>query len=352
MKLTHLITSLKGGGTENFLDQLIRYSPENWTHQVLFLKKDGVTGDRLRQRGISPKKVTAIQLYQELRTQKPEALHTLLYRANQLGRVIGRVAGVKRIISSQRAIDSWQKPWHVYLDSFTLPFCDDVIVNSSAAESLVRARIKNHSKPRITRIFNGVDLERFSPQDRTAARQKLQLPIEGILGGSLMRLHAEKGADRILAFAQKALQENRALHLVVGGVGPLESQLREQSKKEPWAARWHWLGWVEDTPSFYAALDFFWSLSREESFPQSLLEASVMGVPWIAPNIGGIPDLMNAKVPGTFGTLYTAGNIVEAAALLPDIISKRQNLQTPPLAAFRQAFSVQEMAARFYHALT
>jgi glycosyltransferase involved in cell wall biosynthesis len=348
VKIVHLITSLEGGGTENFLYQLIRYSPADWTHHVLFLKKDGVIGDRLRQQAISPRKVTGGELYPILRREKPDVLHTLLYRANQVGRVIGRVAGVKRIISSQRAIDAWQKPWHILLDSFTLPFCNDVFVNSSAAEALVRVRIKQHATPRVTRILNGVDLERFSIQDRSAARQKLQLPGGAVIGGSLMRLHAEKGADYILPFAAKALQENPALHLVVGGVGPLEQPLRAQSGKEPWGKRLHWLGWIEDTPAFYAALDFFWSLSREESFPQSLLEATVMGIPWLAPEVGGVPDLIAA---GARGRLYPVGDIPQAAMSVRDLLEKNVPLTNSALDAFRQAFSVQKMAARFYSAL-
>jgi len=349
VKIVHLITSLEGGGTENFLHQLIRYSPKNHSHEVLYLKKDGIIGDRLRQGGVSPKKITATQLYPVLRQKNPDVLHTLLFRANQMGRVIGRVAGVKQIISSQRSIDAWQKPWHIYLDSFTLPFCDQVVVNSSAAEALVRQRIKNHSKPCITKLLNGVDLERFSSQDRQAARQKLGLQAGNIvLGGSLMRLHAEKGADTILAFAQKSLLANPALHLVVGGIGPLEQQLRAQSALESWGNRLQWLGWVEDTPAFYAALDFFWSLSREESFPQSLLEASVMGIPWVAPDVGGVPDLIAAGAPGV---LYPVEDLEAAAARIPEAITQG-DLQHQKLETFRQAFSVQEMAARFYNALT
>ncbi len=349
MKLLHLITSLEGGGTENFLHQLVRYSPERWTHDVLFLKKDGVTGERLRQLGLSPRKVTAGQFYQAIRQSKPDVLHTLLYRAHQVGRVIGRVAGVKRIISSQRSIDAWQNAWPIYLDSFTLPFCDQVFVNSSAAEALVRKRIKNNSTPRITRLLNGVDLERFFMQDRDAARQKLDLPSGAVvIGGSLMRLHAEKGADYILPFARKILAQHPEMHLVVGGVGPLENQLRAQSLQESWSERLHWLGWVEDTPAFYAALNFFWSLSREESFPQSLLEASVMGIPWLAPEIGGVPDLMAAGAPGT---LYPVNDWKAAATLAPEVLRKSATPQKSGLEIFRRGFSVQEMAARFYNAL-
>jgi glycosyltransferase involved in cell wall biosynthesis len=334
MKITHLITSLEGGGTENFLCQLLKHSPKSVSHHVLFLKKDGVFGERIRALGIPVQAADAGTVWRALRADRPDVLHTCLYRAHQLGRVMGRLAGVPRIVSSQRAIDAWQMPWHVYLDGFTLQFCDDVIVNSSAAERLVRRRIGSHATPRVTRILNGVDLNRFKLQDRDTARRVLELPEGNTrIGGSLMRLHREKGADYILRFAKAALMKNPNLHLAVGGVGPLETTLHAASLKETWGHRLHWLGWVEDTPAFYAALDFFWSLSREESFPQSLLEASVMSIPWIAPEVGGVPDLIAA---GAKGQLYPSGNIDQAAALVHELL---------------QAFSVDKMASRFYSAI-
>jgi len=347
--LVHLITSLEGGGTEIFLWHLLKYAPKNLAQRVFYLKKDGVIGERIRALNIPVQKVDSRLLWQELRKNTPDVLHTCLYRAHQLGRVFGRMAGIKRIVSSQRAIDSWQKPWHVYVDAFTLPFCDDVVVNSSAAEKLVRGRIGPRATPRITKILNGVDLQRFMPGDRIAARRVLGLPEEAPIGGSLMRLHAEKGADYIVPFAEKIFALNPSLHLVVGGVGPMEMRLKQQTQNKPWSHRLHWAGWIENTPVFYAALDFFWLLSREESFPQSLLEASVMGIPWIAPEIGGVPDLISAGAPGQ---TYRAKDIRQAADLALNI-SQNQLLRTPfNRETFSLNFAIEKKVAQFYDGIS
>src|SRR5205814_568047 len=52
-KIRHLITSLEGGGTENFLYQILAHSPTGYDHEVLYLKKDGVIGDRIRRHQIT-----------------------------------------------------------------------------------------------------------------------------------------------------------------------------------------------------------------------------------------------------------------------------------------------------------
>lgn len=346
MKIVHLITSLEGGGTENFLYQIISRSPKNMAHRVFFLKKDGVFGDRLRALGISVAPAAG-GLIRLLRAEQPDVLHTCLYRAHQLGRVTGRLAGVPRIVSSQRAIDAWQNPLHRYLDSFTLQFCNAVIVNSAAAEALVRERAGIHSSLAIARIPNGVDLNRFQPMERAAARRALGLPEQAVIAGSLMRLHAEKGADYIVRFAEAALTQNPNLHLAIGGTGPLKDVLRRETARRPWHTRLHWLGWVENAPAFYAALDAFWLLSREESFPQSLLEASCMGVPWVAPDVGGVRDLIAA---GARGAMVPTGQPEKAAEAIAHI--DRAPWTAEALERFRQTFSVDEMVRRVYDTLS
>src|SRR5205085_1586108 len=114
-----------------------------------------------------------------------------------------------------------------------------------------------------------------------------------------------KGGDLIPLFAKQVLEANPNLHLLIGGRGPLENNLKEATENASWSNRLHWLGWESDGRRAMAASDFCFLLSREESFPQVLLEASALGLPWIAPGVGGIPDLVAA---GAVGTLFEAGN--------------------------------------------
>src|SRR3954470_7911394 len=136
----HLITSLEGGGSEHYLYQLLSNSPANVSHSVFYLKRGGVIAERIKTLGITPRRTTPVSLWNVLQRDRPQVLHTLLYRAHQVGRVMGTIAGVPRIVSSQQAIDAWQKPWHRAIDRWKLRYCDAVLVNSRAAETLVRER--------------------------------------------------------------------------------------------------------------------------------------------------------------------------------------------------------------------
>src|SRR5207247_1060882 len=150
-----------GGGTENFLYQVLSGSPKSYTHQVFYLGHDGVNGDRIRALGIPVQRTSLRGLYCSLRDNPPDVLHLCLYWANQVGRVMGRLAHVPFILSSHRTIDIWQKPWHRILDRWTLPFCHAVAVNSDAARVVLEERIKSaRTSPPIFKIENGLDFDK------------------------------------------------------------------------------------------------------------------------------------------------------------------------------------------------
>jgi glycosyltransferase involved in cell wall biosynthesis len=351
-RFLHLITSLEGGGTENFLYQVISRSPAGHQHRVLYLKKNGVFGQRLRRIGISVEKAgMPWRLAAALGRERPDVLHTCLFRAHQLGRIFGERAGIPCIVSSQRSIDGWAGSWQQGLDAWTLPKCHLVVANSAAAQRLVEARRGSSPRPSVVRIENGIDMSAFSRQDRFAARLAYKLPLDALVGGTLMRLHSEKGADRLPALARELLSAKDRLHLIIGGIGPLAKKVQRETAGKPWSSRLHWIGWEDNTSRFLSAIDFFFSVSREESFPQTLLEASALGIPWIAPAVGGTEELRSVA---SAGVTYTAERPQAAAGAVFQVIRllneyKRQAEQVAP--TVRARFSLSRMVEQFYGAV-
>ncbi len=346
--LFHLITSLEGGGTESFLHQLLLQSPAHFSHRVYYLKRNGIVGERIKSLGIPVVPVKSLYgFYETLKLEKPGVLHTCLYRAHQVGRVLGSAAGVPLILSSQRSIDSWAQVWHQKLDSWTLSKCKYVLVNSRAAQKVIEYRRGKCQTPIIVRIDNALN-DSFVKYDRWKARQTYHLPLDAIVGGTLMRLHSEKGADCIPDFAERVLTARADVHLIVAGVGPLEAKIRMQVKGTSWGARLHLIGWEENAPRFLSAIDFFWSLSREESFPQSLLEASGLGVPWIAPMVGGTEELLAS---GTGALTYPTSNpsgATHAAFEMLRLLNEFKRKAESVAPTIRARYSLSKMTSTFY----
>lgn len=350
-KVIHVITSLGGGGTENYLHQLLSRSPSSWQNEVLFLGKDGVIGERIRELGVPLERIPSPwDLARVLRARKPNVLHTCLYWAHQIGRWVGRRVEGLRIVSSHQAIDIWQKPWHRLLDQWSLPLCDCVVVNSEAAGCLIGKRLNGRTpRPPVVKIENGLDFDCFAPRNRETARQAYPIPPRAVVGGTLIRLHPEKGAEKIPAFADAVLKAHPNLILLIAGTGPLEQRLKEATKG--WHDRLRWLGWQDDTVQFLSSLDFFWLLSREESFPQALLEASGMALPWIAPDVGGIRELLES---GAAGLLYPAGDLTAAVGRSAELLRSRDvftESAKKALPALKTRYALDRMVKAFYDLL-
>lgn len=141
-------------------------------------------------------------------------------------------------------------------------------------------------------IMNGISTDHFLPGDQNAARQKLNLPKNIKVIGCAARLAAVK-SHNILLSAVAQLPEDA--HLALAGGGELEQDLRQQAKSLGISDRVHFLGVVEDMPSFYHAIDVFCLASQREGLPLSPLEAQSCGRNVVLTDVGGCSE---AIAPG------------------------------------------------------
>jgi len=147
---------------------------------------------------------------------------------------------------------------------------------------------------------NWIHLERFAQwkEKKEEARNMLGIPKEKKVVLFVHHLSKRKGVHRIVPVAQRLLDIADILFLVVGS-GPEEEYLKSEIKllsagKEKLENSIRLEGSVpnKEIPKYLAAADIFFMPSDEEGFPRSLLEAMAMGVPFVASNVGGIPEII------------------------------------------------------------
>jgi glycosyltransferase involved in cell wall biosynthesis len=89
----------------------------------------------------------------------------------------------------------------------------------------------------------------------------------------------------------------------------MKSQLVELAEDMGLTDSIKWVGWLSDVKAlgaFYRSLDLLVMPSRQESFGVSAVEAAASGLPVIASNIGGIPEVV---VDGETGLLVNAEDV-------------------------------------------
>jgi glycosyltransferase involved in cell wall biosynthesis len=156
-------------------------------------------------------------------------------------------------------------------------------------------------------IHNGVDTEVFAPRQRDPEqRRALGAGPDDILVASVSRLVAWKG-ERVVLEALAGLPER--VRCVVIGEGPDERNLRRLAQERGIAGRVRFLGRVphRELPLVLSQCDLFVQPSiGEEAFGISVVEAMACGLPVLASDNGGLPELV---VDGETGRLLPPGSV-------------------------------------------
>jgi glycosyltransferase involved in cell wall biosynthesis len=172
-------------------------------------------------------------------------------------------------------------------------------------------------------LYNAVDVRRFAEAE--PGRRGLGLEPHQIAIGTIAQVRKGKGIDIILEVARR-LRDEHLMFFIAGPDGSGEeefaAQMRTQAVEDPsLRGRVRFLGSLEDIPTFLKSLDVFVLPTRSEAFGIVIVEAMASGVPVVATNIGGVPEIVNSPdigllVPGVTPALFASG-IVEVLSL-PD----------------------------------
>ncbi len=182
---------------------------------------------------------------------------------------------------------------------------------------------------RVTVIPCGVDLDRFQPVDRTAARKHIGAGPKEKLVLYVGRLAPEKGLDRLIRAVAQLGHISELRLIVVGGDDehdPARRRMMDLSRSCGIAGRVAFQGRVEQSelPRFYSAADLLALPSSYESFGMVALEALACGTPVAATRVGAMEQLLRSYGNGRLApdlqpaSLATAiENVLRDRAALP-----------------------------------
>ena len=180
--------------------------------------------------------------------------------------------------------------------------CDGIVVPSANEKEYL---IKYYDAPRdkIRVIPCGVNLERFKPMDKTAARRQLTFSNEAPIVLYVGRYSPVKGLDylfKVLSY----LEHLGSLRLVLVGGDGEHSRMFEHLQSEAKALniqhRLIFTGSVDQEilPVYYSAADVLAVPSHYESFGLVALEALACGTPVVTTPVGAMKTIVQNGVTG------------------------------------------------------
>ncbi|MCH7699665.1 MAG: glycosyltransferase [Chloroflexi bacterium] len=227
-------------------------------------------------------------------------------------------------------------PLHRRLTRFALARADHVTATGLRLANAT-LRYMPQAKP-VTVVPYGVDLDRFPL--RSAAAQRV--PVVG----TVARLSREKGLDVLVRAVAQLSSDGRTLRLLLVGDGPERRKLERLADQLGIGELTEFRGEVphDDVPAVLAELDVFAMPSLAEGFGVAALEAAATGLPVVASDVHGIPDVVEHLHTGLLVPPANPGALAGVLTKLLDDAALRQELGTAGRAFVKEHYRWQDNA--------
>jgi glycosyltransferase involved in cell wall biosynthesis len=241
-------------------------------------------------------------------------------------------ARVPVIVGSQRQLGDLLSTAQRRLQRAAFNLCDAVVCNSRAAAERLVSEGTPGSKIRV--IGNALAAEAFANTEPVLPKRLGTLRV-----GMIARMNTESKNHRFfLAAAAKVAHQFSKVEFLLAGDGPLRAQLEAEAAALGISDRTMFVGDRRDIPAVMAALDLSVNPSDSESLSNVILESMAAGVPVIASNVGGNPELVNPER----GMLVPARDAEALAAGITQLLGNQERREQ--LGSNSRQFAIQNFS--------
>ena len=283
------------------------------------------------------------EMWNFLRKEKPQIVHTHTPKAGIIGMLAARLAGVPHRLHTvaglplMEAIGTKRKILN-FVEKLTYSSATRVYPNSKGLyDFILQNNFTQSNKLKIIAngSSNGIDTTFFSPDqvtelERVTLREKLNIQPDNFVFVFVGRIVSDKGINELIkAFSELQAAENNEPAgiklLLVGGLendlDPLNPEtLVEINQNKDIIS----VGFQQDVRSFFAIADALVFPSYREGFPNVVMQAGAMGLPSIVSDINGCNEII---IEGENGLIIPSKNVEKLKEKMLTL-AKDKNLYT------------------------
>ncbi|MBF0456387.1 MAG: glycosyltransferase family 4 protein [Nitrospirae bacterium] len=167
-------------------------------------------------------------------------------------------------------------------------------------------------------LYNGIDTDKFRPMPKSVELINRHSPKDERIVLSICRLVGWKGLQYAIS-ALVHIDKSLSVKYLIGGEGPYENTLRKLASDLHVEDKVVFLGRLSsaEIPSYYSiAHAAIYPSVADETFGISIAEAMSCGVPVVAANVGGIPEVVTEDT----GFLIPPGDAQAIAAAVNTLV--------------------------------
>lgn len=233
-----------------------------------------------------------------LKNNQIEVIHCNTPIGGIMGRVCGKIMGVKKIIYTAHGFHFYKgaplinRTIFKWAEMIMAHWTDAILtMNKEDYENAQNFKLKNNGKvyyiPGI-----GIDTENYKniQIDKEILREKLGIDKTNIICISMGDLVLRKNYKIAIEAISKT--NNKNIHYLICGKGPEEENLKKLCKMLNVEEQVHFLGFRSDVKELLQISDIFLFTTLQEGMPRSMMEAMASGLPCVSSKIRGNVDLI------------------------------------------------------------
>jgi len=275
---------------------------------------------------------------------RPDVIHAHVYSAGFLAVLIGKRYGLPVIITEH--FTGFPRGVIRGLENLKAKFAfERADLVCPVSESLRRSIESYGIRARFQVVPNVVDTSLFYPaEDKSHAREdnKKRLLLVALLD-------PKKGVPYLLEALARLKEKRNDFVLDIVGDGPNRAKYEELSRKLGLQdiVRFHGLKSKQEVAEFMRRADVFVLPSEWENLPCVIIEAMASGLPVVATNVGGIPEMVDDKT----GLLVPPGNSEALAEAIDHMLDHCNDYNSKELVRFVQGRYSYEAVGKLFHQL-
>ncbi|MTV49907.1 glycosyltransferase [Heliobacillus mobilis] len=290
-----------------------------------------------------------------IRQIAPDIVHTHGVRANLIGRIAAKLAGVNCVVTTVHSVleNDYPNPlsrwFNFWSEKLTASLTEKYILVAEFLKKKLMAQGIPASKLAV--IHNGVDDKKFyrlcqNSAAGTGLRQELEIADEVTLVGMVGRFHPVKGHKYLIEAARDIIKIHQNVRFLFVGDGFYRDVIEESIREEGLDSFFIFAGFREDIANVYSALDILALPSLSEGLSLTLMESMLCGCPPVVTAVGGNPEII---CNGKNGLVVPPGDSLALAAALVRLMDNPTEAKKMGEAARRtveERFTAQRMAER------
>lgn len=303
IKILHILHSFNMGGLENGVVNLLNNSDHDmFEHEICCVTKSGNAALRLKNR------IPIYEMYKHegndwrlipklaklMKNRKPDIVHTRNWGTVD-GIVAAKLAGIRAVVHGEHGWNMddprGQNIKRRMLRKLLSGTVDHFLAVSENIKNWMIDSVGIKSR-KISKILNGVDTNKFCADNKGVDRNKLGFANNAVIIGTVGRLDPIKDQQLLLNAFAKLNHEQENLCLIFIGDGPERKRLESIKRTFPCRDHIFFLGERHDIHEVLPMFDIFVLPSKNEGISNTILEAMATGLPVIATDVGGNPELV------------------------------------------------------------